>query len=309
MKKVLMLLLVTVATLGCGEDKLKVIHNNDRVSELERRADLNDQLNALQNQRLDLLEAALAAEEAARIAGDVQLGLDLSYAIWVQSLTNFSLQSQINVINLKLLLVNAKLVSLQNQINNLNIRLSDLEADVAQLASDMADLEASLQGQIDDLATAQAATQAQLDQEGVKLFKCHSSSSTERIMKINGYFYAVMNRVKTASIQVITGSSSQSYSTPDMCETWDGNLKLPNAGGQCTPNSGPFKSTKIPGQTTVVQSYSTGNVTVVTEVKIALDILKDGGYVTTDGAAACSFSISGNGTASSGLIPVQGGLL
>jgi hypothetical protein len=44
MKKVLMLLLITVATIGCGEDKLTVIHNNDRVSELERRMDLNDAL-------------------------------------------------------------------------------------------------------------------------------------------------------------------------------------------------------------------------------------------------------------------------
>ena len=90
-----------------------------------------------------------------------------------------------------------------------------------------------------------------------------------------------------------------------MCQTFGGDLQLPNSGGQCTPNSGPFKSTKIPGTVVTVPSNSTGNVTVVTSVKIALDILTDGGYATTDGGAACSFSISGGGTVASNLVAVQ----
>lgn len=358
MKKFFVLALI-ILSVGCNREKVTVFHNNDRVTELERRADLNDQLNTLQNQRLDALEAALAAETEARQEGDLQLSADLqaemdarvavdddlrdllaaeeaariagdlaqstalsveianriagdqansqalAVAVLLQSIKNLSFQAQINTINSKLVVVNNKLNSLQSQINNLDSRVDDLEDAMGDAQQAIADLEASLQGQIDDLSVAQAATQAQLDREGVKLFKCNSSSSTERIMKINGKFYAVMNRVTTQSVKVITGTSSQTFTTPDMCETWSGELELPNSGGQCTPNSGPFKSTKIPGTVVTVPSNSTGNVTVVTSVKIALDILTDGGYSTTDGGASCSFSIGNGGTTSSNLVPVQ----
>lgn len=359
MKKFVVAVMALAVMAGCGEDRLKVIHNNDRVTELERRADLNDQLNVLQNQRLDALEAALAAETAAREEGDLQLSADLqaemdarvaaddnlrdllaaeeaariagdlaqstalsveianriagdqansqalAVAVLLQSIKNLSFQAQINTINSKLVVVNNKLNSLQLQIDNLDSRVDALEGAMGDAQRAIADLEASLQGQIDDLSVAQAATQAQLDREGVKLFKCDSSSSTERIMKINGKFYAVMNRVTTQSVKVITGTSSQTFTTPDMCETWSGKLELPNSGGQCTPNSGPFKSTKIPGTVVTVPSNSTGNVTVVTSVKIALDVLTDGGYATTDGGTACGFSISGSGTVATNLVPVQ----
>lgn len=359
MKGLVLALVAAVAMVGCTEDRLRVIHNNDRVTELERRAALNDQLNTLQNQRLDALEAQLAAEEAARTAADAALSADLQQevddraaadaalntlitneknariagdmfnamllgieianriagdaansaalhaAMFTQSLTNFSLQSQINTINSKLVVVNGKLTSLQNQINNLDSRVDDLEDQMEDAQEAMADLEASLQAQLDNLSVQQAATQAQLNAEGVKVYKCNSASSTERILKINGKFYAAMNRVTTQSVQVVTGSSSSTYTTPDMCRTFFGDLELPNSGGQCTPVSGPFKSTKIPGQTIVVPSYTTASVTVVDSVKIALDKLVDGSYSTTDGGPACSFSISSGGTTSSNLVSVQ----
>lgn len=186
-----------------------------------------------------------------------------------------------------------------------NDRVTELEAELSQLVLDLAGVNSTLHAQIDTLSIQQAATQAQLSQQGVQLFKCDSPSSTERIMKINGKYYAVMNRVTTKTVQVVSGSSSTTVTTPDMCETYLGLLELPNAGGQCTPNSGPFKSTKIPGQTVTVPSYSTAPVTLVDSVKIALDILTDGGYSTTDGGTACSFTVSGGGTVVTNLIPVQ----
>lgn len=351
MKKFIVLLAAFTFT-GCTEDRVSVFHNNDRVTELERRADLNDQLNVIQNQRLDALEAALALEtearqegdlnlsqdisdldqelrdllaqeEAARIAGDDTLRADLqveianriagdqansaalAVSVFTQSLVNVAVQVKLNQLNSKINLANSKISALTVRVNNLESDLDALEAEVAQLATDMAGINASLQAQLDSLSIQQAATQAQLNQQGVQLFKCDSSSSTERIMKINGKFYAVINRVTTQSVKVVTGSSSQSFTTPDMCQTFLGDLQLPNSGGQCTPNSGPFKSTKIPGTTVVVPSYSTGNVTVVTSVKIALDILVDGGYSTTDGGTACNFSISGGGTVATNLVQVQ----
>lgn len=186
-----------------------------------------------------------------------------------------------------------------------NDRVTELEDQLSQLVLELADLDSSLQAQIDVLSIQQAATQAQLSEQGVQLFKCNSPDSTERIMKINGKFYAVMNRVTTKTVQVVTGSSSATYSTPDLCRTFLGVLVLPNSGGVCTPSSGPFKSTKIPGQTVTVPSYSTASVTLVDSVKIALDILTDGGYSTTDGGTACNFSISGGGTVATNLVQVQ----
>jgi hypothetical protein len=352
MKNLVAVLALVTFVVGCTEDRVTVFHNNDRVTELERRANLNDQLNVLQNQRLDALEAALALEtearqegdlnlsqdianldeelrdllaqeEAARIAGDDTLRADLqveianriagdqansvalAVSVFAQSLVNVAVQVQLNQLNSKINLANSKISALTVRVNNLESDLNALEAEVAQLAADMAGINASLQAQIDSLSVQQVATQAQLNQQGVQLFKCNSSSSTERIMKINGKFYAVMNRVTTKNIQVVSGSSSTTVTTPDMCETYLGHLELPNAGGQCTPNSGPFKSTKIPGQTITIPSYTTATVKVVDSVKIALDILTDGGYATTDGGPACSFSISGGGTVATNLIPVQ----
>lgn len=223
MKNLVAVLALVTFVAGCTEDRVTVFHNNDRVTDLER--------------RVDLLE--VLTEEH------------------------------------------------QRELDSVNEQLGEL-ADAVDII-------------IDDLD----ATQDQLDQQGVQLFKCDSLSSTERIMKINGKFYAVMNRVTTKNVQVVTGSSSTTVTTPDMCKTFLGDLQLPNSGGQCTPNSGPFKSTKIPGQTITIPSYTTATVTVVDSVKIALDILTDGNYTTTDGGTACSFSISGGGTVASGLIPVQ----
>lgn len=346
MKNLVAVLALVTFVVGCTEDRVTVFHNNDRVTELERRANLNDQLNALQNQRLDALEAALALEtearqegdlnlsqdiadldeelrdllaqeEAARIAGDDTLRVDLqveianrvagdqansaalAVSVFAQSLVNVAVQVQLNQLNSKISQANTKISTLTTRVNNLESDLDDLEAEVAQLAADMAGINTSLQAQIDLLSVQQAATQAQLNQQGVQLFKCNSSSSTERLMKINGKFYAVMNRVKTEQVQVITGSSSVTFSTPLLCTSGGGsNLSL----GPCDSGKTPVPNT---GTTVTVPSYSTVVRTVVTEVKIALDILTDGGYVTTDGGTACNFSISSGGTVATNLIPVQ----
>jgi hypothetical protein len=359
MKKFLFVLTMLI-TFGCSSDKVVLNDHLDRIVDLERRADLNDQLNLLQDQRLTALENALEQEVlvresadiqlsdslqaemdariaqdsvladliqqesdareagdddlrtdlqleiAARIAGDQAVSSALALSVLTQTLVNVAVQIQLSQVNSKISIINNKLAILTNRVNNLEDRLDDVEDDVSQLYFDLAAVNASLQGQINSLSIQQIATQAQLDREGVKLYKCNNPGSSERIMKINGYFYAVMNRVTSESVKVITGSSSQTFTTPDMCETWNGDLKLPNSGGQCTPNGGPFASTLISGEQIVVPSYTTKNVTVVKSVEIALDLLKDGSYITTDGAVNCPFSILGDGTSSTGLIPVQG---
>jgi len=161
----------------------------------------------------------------------------------------------------------------------------------------METLRLNLQAQIDDVSVAQAATQAQLDQEGVKVYKCDSPTSTERILKINNTFYAVMNRVTTEVVQVVTGSTSTTYTNPKLCLK-DDKAKLPGGNGDC-----PSSWTAVGGDTVTVPSYSTASKTVVTSVKMALDPIDNGSYVTTDGGPACSFNIN-NGVATN-LVQVQ----
>jgi hypothetical protein len=351
MKTFLTLLLLGVLV-SCGKDRVKVVTNDTRISELERRANLNDQLDAAQSALIaaesasrqasddtisasleqevldraagdadlqalinaeasareagDLVQASnLSIEIANRISGDAANSAALATAVFLQSIVNFGVQFNISQINNKINSLKNRVQSLENRMDNAEDDIDQLENDTAQLASDMAALQLHLQAEIDSVAASAAATQAQLNAEGVKIFKCNAANSSERILKINGKFYAAMNRVTKQNVNVVTGSSSQSYSTPDMCQTYSGDLELPNPAGNCTPMSGPFKSTKILGQTITVPAYTTASVSLVSSVKIAIDILNDGSYSTTDGGPACNFSISGGGSSSSNLIQVQ----
>lgn len=56
MKKFVLAVMALAVMVGCGEDRLKVIHNNDRVALLEARADLNDATDALLASRVSALE-------------------------------------------------------------------------------------------------------------------------------------------------------------------------------------------------------------------------------------------------------------
>lgn len=351
MKKLLMVALLAITLVGCGKETVTLNDHSGRISDLERRMALNEQLDIAQSALIQANADAIAAERDARIAGDQsldaslqqeiadraagdsylqallntesnarlngdnQLAADLQIeianriagdqhssaqltaAVFAQSITNVAVQFQLALINGKLNQLTNKTNSLQSQVNNLNADLNALENQVNNLNSSVLNLQLSLQAQIDNLSVSQAATQAQLDQQGVQLFKCNSSSSSERIMKINGKFYGVMNRVTTETVQVVTGSTSTSYTNPKLCLK-DEKAKLPNGNGDC-----PSSWTAVGGNTVVVPSYSTANKTVVTSVKIALDILTDGSYATTDGGPACYFSISNGGTSSSGLVP------
>jgi cell division protein FtsL len=317
MKKIMMLVLIMVSV-GCGRGVVYVIDNSSRIDELEIRADLNDQLDAARDSLLALhssqidnlylllsqlesdLLALIQAEEAARIAGDQVNAQALAAAVAAQSIVNMIVQFQ-------LLGVNSSIGSLQSQIGALQSALGDLEQDVNDLKTHLAVLKAELdalelradltESDIDALYSLVAGLQDQLDAEGTKVYKCDAVNSQERLFKINGVFYGVMNRVVRQDVSVITGSSSQTYSTPAMCQAWNGDLFMPNSAGLCTPVAGPFKATPIPGETITVPSYSTGTVKVVTSVKMALEPLFPGSYVTTDGGPGCHFSINSDGSA------------
>ena len=352
MKSTLLLTLLLL-TVSCGKDSLKVIHNNDRVSELERRADLNDQLNSIQSALIEANSQAIAAEQsareakdllqdqalnaeiqiralsdlflggllaaerqaringdaaqanalaneiAARIEGDDDNSRDLRIAVIAQSINNLLTQGQIASINFKINQLKSRMNSAESALNSLDARLDAVEGQVSDLQSDLASLSLSINARVDLVSAVANAAQAQVDQQGVRVFKCNSNVSTERILKINGKFYAAMNRVTKGSIPVLTEALAQTITIPNLCKNSGGKLKLPNSSGACTGGGWSL----MPGSSTTVQAYTTSQVSVVTDVKIALDILSNGSYSTTDGGAACTFSI--NNDSSTNLIAVQ----
>src|SRR5690606_35045485 len=84
-KRMLLAALALALLAGCSKDKLKVIHNNDRVDELERRANLNDQVNAAQSSlisindlRITVLEGQMAAVEAELATLQSQLDAEIA---------------------------------------------------------------------------------------------------------------------------------------------------------------------------------------------------------------------------------------
>lgn len=408
MKKLFTVLLSVVLLAACTEDKLKVIHNNDRVTDLERRMLLNEQLDTAQSQMIQANEAAINSEAAARIAGDQDLqnllnqetaariagdqaqadalaqeqqdritadntlqsllnaernarilgdlilaGLlgaersariagdnNLAYqlaqesaarisgdnalstliaqekaariagdnnlanllaaAVFAQSIINGIVQVQIANINSKFPVINSQLSSLQSQVNQTNSDLNSLESQINSLNVSISSLQLQQQATEADVADIRSDIvnlQSQIDQYGVKVYKCDSPTSTERILKINNMFYGVMNRVTTESVQVITGSSSTTFTNPKLCVK-DEKAKLPGGNGEC-----PSSWTTVGGNSVTVPSNSTASKTVVTSVKMALEPINNGSYVTTDGGPACSFSV--NNGVSTNLVQVQ----
>jgi len=279
------------------------------------------------------LADSIAAEAVARASSDTQLANALAASIAAQTVVNSSIQAQIDAINSSFPSINSTLNSLQLQVNSSNTSISGLQSQINTLNTDVTGLKlrvtltetaitglnnsyttlngtvtglsssvSTLNGVVTGLSSTVNGLQTQLNQEGTKVYKCNASTSKERIFKINGKFYGVMNYVTTGNVIVVTGSSSQTYVIPKLCTSSSGGgvAQLPNSSGNCSSGS-----TVVPGsgQTLTIPAYSIGSVPVITDVQMAMEKLEDGSYITTDGAAACTFSVSGS--TSTNLIQVQ----
>lgn len=159
--KLLGLGLISVALLGCANDKLQVITNGDRVASLEARAALNDELNQTQNlllsvhgsalsslehrvsvleSRADALQAAIEEqvsinEDVAEHLADLQHELDVTQA--VQALTNI-------VFAANLASLNSKVSVLQGKVTSLTSRMTSAEADIVSIKAEMLSVQGSL---------------------------------------------------------------------------------------------------------------------------------------------------------------------
>lgn len=347
--KNLLTISLTLFLFNCsGGDTVIVNTHGDRISELERRADLNDLLNEVQNTRLIALESRMVGVEqrasdleasvaslesdveslesvdvslqsqiddltAQMLAGDSSLQSQINSLLAQQSViqgqissiqsqlfaqfwTNLLVQSQIASINNRFPLINSRLNSLQSQINSQSSRISDLESELNSVISDLSSLSLRVTGLESDYADLRSdlnALEDRLDREGVTVFKCNNPSSTEKIFKINGLFYAAMNYVTTKSVSIVTAGTPQSVTVPKLCSKSNGRIKTPDSSGNCTGSG--WSVMPGTGVTTTIPSNSVSNVTVVSSVKIALESLNASStYVTTDGGPACTFK--GDGT-------------
>lgn len=332
-----LIVMILMVITGCGKrDKVILIDHTDRISSLEERVHLIEILNKVQDQRLYVLENTvldlqiqindnndnlldlLAQEEQARIDGDLLLASQLTSAINNQQFVNFLVQMGLLSINANLNFMLNRINILTARVNNHQGRIEDLEGEVSNLQSDMSSLasqvgdnsdailalqnaSSDLLGRVVDLEGNVEDLNERLDEEGVRVLKCNSAASTERILEINGKHYAVMNRVTKIDVQVVTGQSSVTINIPKLCMKGD-NTMLPNNSGNCpNPNSG---WVTVGGSSQVIPSFTTGSQSIVSDVKMALELLGVGNYITTDGAAACNFSINSDGSTSN-LISAQ----
>lgn len=324
MKNIIIVFLI-FALLGCGEDRVIVINNSDKILELQQRMLLNEQLDLAQSlliqanadaiaaereERIsadDFLYNLIIAEQAARANGDAVLAAELTQAIADQTAINNVVNNYIINILDQLANLSTNLVSLQSQVNNnisdiasLIINVNNLSTAVTNLSSVVGGLSNSisnLTAQVNNLQNDVAA-------HGVYVFKCNAVGSRERIMRINGKFYAIMNYVVTSPVQIITGSSPISIPNPGICQKNVGigdDRALADSDNTCKPNWSLLPGTGTPANI-VIPAYTMATINTITSVKIALEQLLDGTYVTTDGGPACTFTISGGGTISSNLI-------
>lgn len=146
---------------ACENDKTRVIHNNDRVNDLEQRAAFNDQVNIAQNAAIaanssaisDLrddittlqgemssLQSALATEIAAREAGDTtngnritQLQTQVSAMGLAQSILNLAQNARISSLE-------SKMTIQTNKLSQLTARVTANEGNIASLTQDVVDI-------------------------------------------------------------------------------------------------------------------------------------------------------------------------
>lgn len=308
---------------ACSKETVQLNDQSGRISDLERRMLLNEQLDAVQSQLIQANSDAISAESVARDdmdqyilslinqerdareAGDQANADALQVSITNQNAINLSIQSQIDALTQSISNNSSSITNLQSQINNVNADLSAIQSALNVLNSSVSSIDlrvTALENAQSDLEDELQDLSSELESLRIVAYRCNGVGSTERILKINGKFYGVMNRVTTEQVQFVTGSTSQTVVIPKLCKNNGDEIKLPQSNGNCKSNETTVSGT---GVTTTIAANTTASKTVVTSVKIALEALSDGSYQTTDGAAACNFSISGGGSSSSNLVVVQ----
>lgn len=135
MKNLIVLALSLMLFVGCSDDRLHVIHNNDRVALLEARADLNDSRDSMLEARVSALEGRMTSLEST-VSG-VQADLATYQAATNAALADLSAQDAA---------LASDIADLVADVADLDARSNALSSDLSDLAGRVTTLENRLQG-------------------------------------------------------------------------------------------------------------------------------------------------------------------
>jgi hypothetical protein len=212
----LFVLVIMVFSSSCSKrERVILIDHTDRISSLEERLALNEQLDSardtlislnlssieqLQSDLLTLesdLLSLLEQERLAREAGDLQNAQALATSVAIQSFINGLVQSQIANLRFRINSNLTRIFNLQSAIDDLESEVSSIQDDISDLQGEVSDLqdqldsidlialEDSIMEQVQDLIDASISP-------SVTVIKpCPSAS--EVLFKIDGVLYGAMN--------------------------------------------------------------------------------------------------------------------
>lgn len=236
MKKLFAGLIALVMLAGCSEDKLRVIHNNDRVSLLEARADLNEANDALlaarvsslevrmstAEQRLDGLDSSLADfmnQTASDIADLRQTDEELAERLDTHAAVIGALAGQIVVLHAKDVLLNSKIeslktrvVALENEIQqarqgypSLNARLDAMQSSLNSLSGSVNSLQANVLA-LNMFAALQTLTNGYVQYQ-ISQLDSRIDSNTADIATLTASVQSLTTQVNTISANYVSQSS------------------------------------------------------------------------------------------------------
>lgn len=275
MNKLLMVLGLSIALISCQDIPPDM---SDRVALLESQSRLDRANYSLLVSRVDGLESRIDGAEVNIAALTALSSVVSDLGVQVSGLSsNYSALTDASN-------------TLRGDVDSLSLVISSLSA---QLAAKIDGAEAL---NLINTALSSYVTSTQLSTalttNGAAIYQCRNGSvvSKEKILKVNGVFYAVMNYVTKSNITYMnTSGATTTIKVPAYCSNGYNDWLAYNV-GSC--NGG---NVFTPAQNVVVASGTSATIAVVTGVQMALEPLTSGsGYVTTDNSTPCSFN--GDGT-------------
>lgn len=277
MKKLIMVLVAALSLVACSDgDKTIVINNSDRVSDLERRMKLNEDLDATQSSLISLnasaisaltvrvealegslsdLQDQLAAETAAREAGDATLQslIDqeaiareagdqeqadaLAAAIATQQSNNATQQANINALNAAIAAQTVVNLIVQGQIASINSKFPTINSKLT-----------SLQTQINNLNFDVNALEGQMSalQSSVSILDQRLDAAEGSITDLYSDIAALTARMDAEGVKVYKCNSASSAE-----RFFKINGKLYGAMNHITPGTVPVTSAATPTSVTI----------------------------------------------------------
>jgi predicted nucleic acid-binding Zn-ribbon protein len=315
-----LLTLVALVAIGCSKKTIVLPDHLARIVELERRADLNDQLDSMRDiaiaantasitllqQQLNALELELKQlieeEQAARIAGDEALADSLASSIVLQSAINAFVQFQIASINTKANLALSRISTLKVRVDNLENDIQDLQTQVADLQHEVSSLEDRMflvEAAVNFNSNLISNLQLQLNALGLAQFFINLSFQTQinnlksRMSDVEGDITQIFNDLSSLGEELTSLTSLVNQNYLDIQDLKDDLSNLGQTITKVIDPCGPMSNQSPNNPDEVLLQTSEGSL-LAWYLNLGLVELLDGKYATTD-SQSCHFDvISGN---------------